>query len=123
MQTEPSPHSGAVRRFTDPTYQPLGASLGEIRAEIDRLDDAIVALMAERAMYVKDAARFKRDAYQVSAPARQAEVYAKVRALADRHNRGFENLPDVVEAAYRSMVAAFIANEQSYFLNTRPIAD
>lgn len=123
MQTEPSPHTGPVRRFTDQAYRPLCNSLGEIRAEIDRLDDAIVALMAERAMYVKDAARFKRDAYQVSAPARQAEVYAKVRALADRHNRGFENLPDVVEAAYRAMVAAFIANEQSYFLNTQPIAD
>lgn len=123
MQTEPATHTGPVRRFTDPAYRPLCNNLGAIRGEIDRLDDAIVALMAERAMYVKDAARFKRDAYQVSAPARQAEVYAKVRALADRHNRGFENLPDVVEAAYRAMVAAFIANEQSYFLNTQPIAD
>jgi isochorismate pyruvate lyase len=123
MQTEPAPHTGPVRRFTDATYRPLCNNLGEIRGEIDRLDDAIVALMAERAMYVKDAARFKRDSYQVSAPARQAEVYAKVRALADRHNRGFENLPDVVEAAYRAMVAAFIANEQSYFLNTQPIAE
>jgi isochorismate pyruvate lyase len=123
MQTEPAIHTGPVRTFTDPVYRPLCNSLGEIRGEIDRLDDAIVALMAERAMYVKDAARFKRDPYQVSAPARQAEVFAKVRALADRHNRGFENLPDVVEAAYRAMVAAFIANEQSYFLNTQPIAD
>ena len=123
MQTEPAIHTGPVRTFTDPVYRPLCNSLGEIRGEIDRLDDAIVALMAERAMYVKDAARFKRDPYQVSAPARQAEVFANVRALADRHNRGFENLPDVVEAAYRAMVAAFIANEQSYFLNTQPIAD
>jgi isochorismate pyruvate lyase len=123
MQTEPAIHTGPVRTFTDPVYRPLCNSLGEIRGEIDRLDDAIVALMAERAMYVKDAARFKRDPYQVSAPARQAEVFAKVRALADRHNRGFENLPDVVESAYRAMVAAFIANEQSYFLNTQPIAD
>ncbi len=123
MQTEPATHTGPVRRYTDLAYRPLCNNLGEIRDEIDRLDNAIVALMAERAMYVKDAARFKRDAFEVSAPARQAEVYAKVRALADRHNRGFENLPDVVEAAYRAMVAAFIANEQSYFLNTQPIAD
>ena len=123
MQTEPATHTGPVRTFTDPAYRPLCNNLGEIRGEIDRLDDAIVALMAERAMYVKDAARFKRDPYQVSAPARQAEVFANVRALADRHNRGFESLPDVVEAAYRAMVAAFIANEQSYFLNTQPIAE
>lgn len=116
---EPDPDTGPVRRFTDPAYVPLAANLAEVRANIDRLDDAIVALVAERAMYVKDAARFKRDAFQVSAPARQAAVFARVRALADRHKRGFEHLPDVVEAAYRAMVAAFIANEQHYFAQTR----
>ena len=90
MNAEPTTHTGAVRRFTDPAYRPLAANLAEVRANIDRLDDQIVALVAERAMYVKDATRFKRDAFQVSAPARQAEVFAKVRALADKHNRGFE---------------------------------
>jgi isochorismate pyruvate lyase len=119
--TEPATGTGPVRRFRDPAYQPLAANLAEVRANIDRLDDAIVALLAERAMYVKDAARFKRDAYQVSAPARQAEVFAKVRALADHHNRGFDHLPDVVEAAYRALVAAFIANEQNYFNQTETI--
>jgi isochorismate pyruvate lyase len=121
MNTEPATHTGPVRRFTDPAYQPLAATLSDVRANIDRLDGAIVALLAERAMYVKDAARFKRDAYQVSAPARQAEVFAKVRALADKHNRGFTHLPDVVEAAYRALVAAFIANEQSYFAQTETL--
>jgi isochorismate pyruvate lyase len=118
---EPPVDQGPVRRFRDPQYVPLAANLSEVRANIDRLDDAIVALLAERAMYVKDAARFKRDAYQVSAPARQAEVYAKVRALAQRHNRGFDHLPDVVEAAYRALVAGFIANEQTYFDQTETI--
>lgn len=116
--SEPDTAAGALRRFRDPGYRPLAADLAKVRANIDRLDDAIVALLAERAMYVKDAARFKRDAFQVSAPARQAEVFAKVRALADKHNRGFEHLPDVVEAAYRALVAAFIANEQLYFNQT-----
>ena len=115
---EPATDSGPVRRFRDPAYRPLAANLGEVRANIDRLDDAIVALLAERAMYVKDAARFKRDPYQVAAPARQAEVFAKVRALAGKHNRGFAHLPEVVEAAYRALVAAFIANEQAYFNQT-----
>ena len=123
MNAEPATHTGAVRRFTDPAYRPLAANLAEVRANIDRLDDAIVALIAERAMYVKDAARFKRDAFQVSAPARQAEVFAKVRALAGKHNRGFDRLPDVVEAAYRAMVAAFIANEQTYFSQTEIVGD
>lgn len=118
---EPPVDQGPVRRFRDPQYVPLAADLAQVRANIDRLDDAIVALLAERAMYVKDAARFKRDAYQVSAPARQAEVFAKVRALAQRHNRGFDHLPEVIEAAYRALVAGFIANEQTYFDQTETI--
>ena len=123
MNAEPATHTGAVRRFTDANYQPLAANLAEVRANIDRLDDAIVALIAERATYVKDAALFKRDAFQVSAPARQAEVFAKVRTLAAKHNRGFEHLPDVIETTYRAMVAAFIANEQHYFSQTKIIGD
>jgi len=123
MDQEPATRSAALRRFRDPAYAPLSPNLADVRANIDRLDDAIVALLAERAMYVKDATRFKRDAYQVSAPARQAEVFAKVRELANRHNRGFDALPDVVEAAYRALVAGFIANEQHYFAQTELIGD
>lgn len=124
-QREPDAQGGPVRRFTDPSYRPLAENLAGIRAEIDRIDEAIVRLMAERAMYVKDAARFKRDAFQVSAPARQAQVFAHVRELAQRHepafNGGFEGLPDVVEAAYRALVAGYIACEQRYFGHTQPI--
>jgi len=120
---EPPADTGPVRRFSDPAYRPLAANLAELRAHIDQLDEQIVTLLAKRAMYVKDAARFKRDAYQVAAPARQAEVYAKVRALAARHNHGFTHLPDVVEAAYRALVAAFIASEQEYFGQTEIIRD
>lgn len=112
---EPDPLGRPVRAFRDPSYQPLCENLAEVRANIDRLDNEIVRLLAERAMYVKDAARFKRDSYQVSAPTRQAEVFAKVAALAQQHNRGFDNLEAVVDATYRAMVAAFIANEQLYF--------
>ena len=66
-------------------------------------------------MYVKDAARFKRDAHQVAAPARQAEVFERVRKLAEKHDRGFMHLADVVETTYRAMVPALIAAEPSYF--------
>ena len=124
-QREPDPQGAPVRRFTDPAYRPLAPDLAGIRREIDRIDDAVVKLLAERAMYVKDAARFKRDAFQVSAPARQAEVFARVRAQADRlmpgFNGGFEGLPDVVEAAYRSLVAGYIACEQNYFGQTEDV--
>ncbi|PND33569.1 chorismate mutase [Achromobacter pulmonis] len=112
---EPDAQGVPLRAYTDPAYRPLCATLAEVRANIDRLDEEIVKLIAERAMYVKDAARFKRDAFQVSAPARQAQVYDKARRLAVTHNRGFANLEQVVDATYRAMVAAFIANEQTYF--------
>jgi isochorismate pyruvate lyase len=126
MAQEPDPRGAPLRRFTSPDYRPLADDLAGVRAQIDRLDDEIVRLLAERAMYVKDAARFKRDAFQVSAPARQAEVYARVRALAERHNPGFNGgfpgLPEVVEAAYQALVAGYIACEQQYFGETQPVA-
>ena len=122
---EPDARGAPVRRFRDPSYRPLAPDLAGLRREIDRIDEAVVRLLAERAMYVKDAARFKRDAYQVSAPARQAQVFTHVRALAERHapdfNGGFAGLPDVVEAAYRALVAGHIACEQTYFGTTEPI--
>jgi len=124
---EPDAQGAPVRRFTDPAYRPLAEDLAGVRREIDRIDEAVVKLLAERALYVKDAARFKRDAFQVSAPARQAQVFAHVRALAERHNPavngGFEGLPDVVEAAYRALVAGYIACEQKYFGQTEPLHD
>lgn len=120
---EPDTQGAPLREYTDPAYRPLCANLADVRANIDRLDDEIVRLIAERAMYVKDAARFKRDAFQVSAPARQAQVFEKVQALATRHNPGFSNLEQVVDATYRAMVAAFIANEQTYFEKMKNVGD
>lgn len=120
---EPETQGAPLREYTDPAYRPLCATLADVRANIDRLDDEIVRLIAERAMYVKDAARFKRDAFQVSAPARQAQVFEKARALAQRHNQGFTNLEQVVDATYRAMVAAFIANEQTYFDTMKNVGD
>lgn len=123
MSKEPDTHGAPLREYTDPAYRPLCANLADVRGSIDRLDDEIVRLIAERAMYVKDAARFKRDAFQVSAPARQAQVFEKARALAQRHNQGFSNLEQVVDATYRAMVAAFIANEQTYFDTMKDVGD
>lgn len=111
MNQEPDPRAGPLRRFTDPAYVPLAASLQEVRDRIDTLDRQIVTLLAERGRYVKDAARFKRDSFQVSAPARQQQVFDKVRALAEEVGA----YPEVVEAAYRALVAGFIAREQQDF--------
>ncbi len=82
-------------------------SLADVRANIDRLDRKIVPLLAERSRYVMEAARFKKDAAEVPAPARVEEVVRNVRRLAEQSGA----LPDVVEKTYRAMIAAFIAAE------------
>ncbi|HSV54182.1 MAG TPA: chorismate mutase [Burkholderiaceae bacterium] len=97
---------------------PQAATLGALRTRIDALDEQIVALLAQRALCVRDATRFKRDAFQVSAPARQAQVFERVRALAGQHADAFPGLPDVVESAYRALVAGFIAGEGRFFEET-----
>jgi len=119
---EPDAQGAPVRRFKNPAYQPQAATLGELRQRIDALDDEIVALMAQRALCVRDAARFKRDLFQVSAPARQAQVFARVRGLAAPHEAAFPGLGDVVDATYRTMVAAFIAGEGRLVDETELIA-
>jgi isochorismate pyruvate lyase len=113
--SEPIASGPPLRRFKDPQYEPLCACLADIRIGIDGIDQQVVKLLAQRAMLVKDAARFKANSVQVAAPARQAEVFAKVRALAVQENLGFNGLEDVVEQTYRTLVAAFIAQEQRYF--------
>lgn len=58
-------------------------SLAEVRENIDRLDHAIIHLMAERGTFVEAAARFKSSHADVEAPKRVEQVIAKVRALAE----------------------------------------
>jgi isochorismate pyruvate lyase len=121
-QHEPPVDGPPVRRFRDPAYRPQAATLGALRQRIDALDERIVALLAERAACVRDATRFKRDAFHVAAPQRQAAVFARVRALAAADAAGFAELPDIVEAAYRALVAGFVAAETRLFDDTEPIS-
>ena len=118
-ETEPDTHAAPLRRFIDPTYVPLCENLAQVRERIDALDEQIVALLAERGRYVKDAARFKRDAFQVSAPQRQQQVFDKVRRLAEQTGA----YPEVVDACYRAMVAGFIAREQRDHLEMKNIEE
>ena len=43
---EPDTHGAPLREYTDPAYRPLCANLADVRANIDRLDDEIVRLIA-----------------------------------------------------------------------------
>jgi isochorismate pyruvate lyase len=79
------------------------ASLGEVRENIDRIDQQIIQLMAERGKYVGEAGRFKADPAAVSAPARVEAILAKVRRIAQENGLS----EAVAEQTYRAMIAAF----------------
>lgn len=83
-------------------------SLDEVRQNIDRLDRQLLALIAERGGYVKQAARFKKSASDVAAPARVEQVIARLLAVAPEAGAD----PRVVEATWRAMIGAFIEAEQ-----------
>lgn len=83
-------------------------TLGEVRENIDRIDKALVGLMAERGQYVHEAARFKRDPAAVEDTARVEAIIAKVRGLAE----GAHLNPAVAEGTYRTMIAGFTEDER-----------
>lgn len=83
----------------------------EVRAEIDALDRAIVALLADRLHYIDEAARLKQSRDQVRDEARIADVLQKVEAEARR--LGVDD--KIIAAAYRALVEASIAHELEEF--------
>ena len=90
-------------------------SLAEVRVEIDRIDERVVALIAERAGYVRAAARFKTSESAVAAPERQKAMLEVRRRWAERE--GVD--PDLIEQLYRDLVAYFISHEMDHWKNTR----
>ena len=70
-------------------------TMAEVRHGVDRLDERIVALLAERFRYMDAAARIKPDREAVRDERRKAEVIAKARATAVR-----EDAPAVDERAW-----------------------
>ncbi|MFM1814437.1 MAG: hypothetical protein RLZ98_1132 [Pseudomonadota bacterium] len=83
--------------------------MSEVRAEIDRLDDAIVSLMAERFGYVERAWQIKlAEQTAANVPWRNQQVIDKVRAKAAE--KGLP--PDLAEALWRQMIGWFIQYEE-----------
>ena len=82
-------------------------SLAEVRENIDRIDNEIIKLIAERGGFVRQAAAFKKNEDGVRDSGRVEAVIAKARDKAAKY--GAE--PDVVETVYRNMIAAFIGKE------------
>lgn len=86
-------------------------SLEEVRENIDRIDDNIIRLIAERGGYVLQASEFKKSKDDVKAPNRVEMVIQKVRGKALEYGAN----PDMVEALYREMIARFVSMEMDEF--------
>jgi len=84
--------------------------MAELRAEIDRLDAALVALLAERAGYIDRAVEIKAG---LGLPGRIGprveEVVANVRGHAEA--QGLD--PDLAEQLWRALVEWSIAREEA----------
>lgn len=95
-----------------PTRAPGSCSdMTELRAEIDRLDRRLVELLAERSGYVARAAELKQERAAIVDEARIEQIIGRVRGYAANHDAD----PELIEAIYRAMIAAFIAFEEKAF--------
>ncbi len=91
--------------------------LADLRAEIDRIDDAIVGLIAERMAVVEAVIGVKtRNGLPARIPDRVEEVVAHVRAAAAQKGAP----PDLAEAVWRAMIEWTIAHEEQALKTTSP---
>lgn len=86
-------------------------SLEQVRENIDRIDNEIIKLIAERGEYVTQASAFKKSEKAVRDSSRVETVVKNARSKAEQ----FGANPDLIEALYREMIERFISAEMSVF--------
>jgi isochorismate pyruvate lyase len=86
-------------------------TMEEVRREIDRLDRALVGLLAERQTYIDEAGRIKGAREAVRDEARIEDVVAKVLAEADA--RGLSRA--IAEPVWRLLIEKSIEHEFAVF--------
>lgn len=84
-------------------------NLQEVRQQIDTVDRAIVSLIAERGLYVQQAAGFKRSDEEVEDGKRVDQVMRRVTRLAGELGADAA----LTAKIYRAMIAHFIESERS----------
>ena len=85
-------------------------TMAHVRAEIDRLDEELVRLFAERAGYIDRAAEIKAE---VDLPARIDARVEQVVANVRRHAETCGLPPDLVEKLWRRLIDWSIAREEN----------
>ncbi len=84
------------------------ANMTEVRTEIDRVDSALVQLLAERWTYVDRAWVFKRSPEEASVPWRNRDVIDKVKQRATETGLP----PEMAEALWRLIIGWGIQYEE-----------
>jgi isochorismate pyruvate lyase len=82
--------------------------MDQVRVEIDRIDSALVDLVAERFGYVERAWQLKSNPSEATVPWRIQQVIDRVRAKAE--TKGLS--PELAEALWRQMIGWFIQYEE-----------
>ena len=89
-------------------------TLNEVRTEIDKLDDEIVALIGARNSFIKQAAKFKDTVDEVKNPERIGEIIAKVRHKALELGMS----ANLLEEIYTIMIDEMVESEIAEFRNS-----
>lgn len=94
-----------IRMDEDRTLPADCGTMEEVRHGVDRLDEQIVALLADRFRYMEAAARIKPDREAVRDEGRKADVLAKVRATASREGAPVERVAQLYDALVETSIA------------------
>ncbi len=90
-------------------------TLDEARKEIDKVDEEIVKLIAQRNNYIKQIAHFKTDIDEVKAEDRIAEVISKVREQAIE----LDLSPNLINDLYMRMIDGMVESEIAELRNAK----
>ncbi len=90
-------------------------TLEEAREKIDKVDEEIVKLIAERNDYIKQIAHFKTSVDEIKAEERIADVISRVREQAI--SLGLS--PNLINELYVKMIDAMVESEIAEFNNAK----
>ncbi|XBQ15135.1 MAG: chorismate mutase [Oceanicaulis sp.] len=115
MSKTPPPAGFDLADLTARTAPETCRSMAEVRDGVDRLDRALVTLIAERSRYMEAAARIKPDRGVVRDEDRIEDVVSKVLAQADKAGLSAA----IAEPVWRELVERSIAYEFEVWDATR----
>ena len=89
-------------------------TLEEVRAEIDKIDDELVELIAKRNRYIHQAATFKNSIEEVKADERVDYIKQRVRAKAIE----LDISPNMISELFTKMIDEMVESEIAQFRDT-----